>query len=89
MTKRTAPICPGDYSGDGTVLLKAIIDGSGRVQKIGLIKGHPLLIYAAIEAVSQWEYRPYIGNGQPVEVETTVSLTLHCHRKVDFERPYR
>ena len=39
-----------------------------------LVSGHPMLVPAAIEAVKQWRYRPYLLNGAPVEVETTITV---------------
>jgi protein TonB len=62
----------------GTVLLQAEISKEGTIQNLRLISGHPMLAPAAIEAVKQWRYKPYILNGEPVEVETqiTVNFTL-------------
>jgi periplasmic protein TonB len=62
----------------GTVLLQAEISKTGDIQNLRLISGHPMLAPAAIEAVKQWKYRPYILNGEPVDVETqiTVNFTL-------------
>jgi len=60
----------------GVVLLKAIIDKEGNVANLQLISGHPALAPAAIEAVKQWKYRPYQLNGEPVEVETTVTVNF-------------
>ncbi len=60
----------------GTVTLKATIDKSGAVHTIQLISGHPMLAPAAIEAVHQWQYKPYTLNGQPVEVETNVLVNF-------------
>jgi len=62
----------------GTVLLQAEISKNGDIENLRLISGHPMLAPAAIEAVKQWKYRPYILNGEPVEVETqiTVNFTL-------------
>jgi protein TonB len=62
----------------GSVLLQAEISKDGTIQNLRLISGHPMLAPAAIEAVKQWRYRPYILNGEPVEVETqiTVNFTL-------------
>jgi protein TonB len=62
----------------GSVLLQAEISKDGSIQNLRLISGHPMLAPAAIEAVKQWKYRPYILNGEPVEVETqiTVNFTL-------------
>lgn len=58
----------------GSVVLKAIIDKEGNIKDLQLVSGHPLLVPAAIDAVKQWRYRPYLLNGQPVEVETTVTV---------------
>ena len=41
-----------------------------------MVSGHPLLVRAAIEAVRQWRYRPYVLNGEPVEVETQVTVNF-------------
>jgi len=62
----------------GQVLLQAEISKDGTIQNLRLISGHPMLTSAAIEAVKQWRYKPYILNGEPVEVETqiTVNFTL-------------
>jgi protein TonB len=62
----------------GSVLLQAEISKDGTIQNLRLISGHPMLAPAAIEAVKQWRYKPYILNGEPVEVETqiTVNFTL-------------
>lgn len=63
---------------EGTVVLHALISREGNVESLQVISGHPLLAGAALDAVRQWRYRPYVLNGQPVEVETqvTVNFTL-------------
>jgi periplasmic protein TonB len=58
----------------GDVVLKAIIDKDGNIQDLQLVSGHPMLVPVAINAVRQWRYRPYLLNGQPVEVETTITV---------------
>ena len=62
----------------GTVVLRAIISRDGRIENLQVLNGHPMLVQAAIDAVRQWRYRPYILNDQAVEVETqiTVNFTL-------------
>ncbi|HJT70484.1 MAG TPA: TonB family protein [Terriglobales bacterium] len=62
----------------GSVILAAIIGKDGSIQNLHVISGHPLLTQAALDAVKQWKYRPYILNGEPVEVDTqvTVNFTL-------------
>lgn len=62
---------------EGPVVLDVYIDNSGAVEKVDLISGHPLLAPAAIEAVKQWRYRPYVyGNPAPVETTATLIFTL-------------
>ena len=60
----------------GQVVLTAIISKAGDVQNVTLISGHPMLVPAALEAVRLWQYRPYMLNGEPVEVETTITVTF-------------
>jgi len=58
----------------GNVVLKAIISKEGTIEDLTLVSGHPMLVPSAIDAVRQWRYRPYLLNGQPVEVETTITV---------------
>lgn len=58
----------------GTVVLDAQISATGAVENLMLISGHPMLTAAAIEAVKQWRYRPYVINGNPVAVTSMVRL---------------
>jgi protein TonB len=58
----------------GDVVLSAVIDANGQIQNLQLVSGHPMLVPAAISAVRQWRYKPYLLNGQPVEVETTITV---------------
>lgn len=62
----------------GSVVLAAVIGKDGSIQNLHVLSGHPLLTQAALEAVKQWRYKPYILNGEPVEVDTqvTVNFTL-------------
>ena len=60
----------------GTVVLKALIDTNGDVEDLTLVSGHPLLAPAALEAVKQWKYKPYLLNGQPVKVETQIMVNF-------------
>jgi len=56
----------------GDVILRIIISPEGKVISLKAVSGHPILIQAALDAVKQWEYRPFILNGNPARVETTV-----------------
>ncbi len=60
----------------GVVVLTAIIDKDGNIQNLRLVSGHPMLAPAAIDAVKHWRYKPFLLNGQPVEVETTVTVNF-------------
>src|SRR5579859_3296526 len=60
----------------GTVILQAQISKDGNIENLQLVSGHPMLAPAAIEAVKQWKYKPYLLNGEPVEVETTVQVNF-------------
>jgi periplasmic protein TonB len=60
----------------GSVILHAIIDKDGRVAQLEVVSGHPLLVQAALDAVKQWRYKPTQLNGDPVEVDTTITVTF-------------
>jgi protein TonB len=60
----------------GTVELRAIISKTGTIENLVVVSGHPMLVKAAIEAVRQWRYRPYLLNGDPIEVETSVTVNF-------------
>ena len=58
----------------GEVVLQAVIGKDGRIENLHALSGNPLLVKAALDAVQQWRYRPYLLNGQPVEVETQITV---------------
>ncbi len=58
----------------GVVRLNAVIGKDGTVEQLSVASGHPLLIRAAVDAVSQWRYRPTLLNGEPVEVITQIDV---------------
>jgi protein TonB len=60
----------------GPVILSALISRGGTIENLRLVSGHPMLVQAAIDAVRQWRYRPYLLNGEPVEVETQVTVNF-------------
>ena len=62
----------------GGVLLQAVIGKDGTIRQLQVVSGHPMLVQSALEAVRQWRYKPYLLNGEPVEVDTqvTVNFTL-------------
>jgi len=60
----------------GPVVLKAVIAPDGSVESLELISGHPLLVNAAMDAAKQWHYKPYLINGVPAEVQTTITVNF-------------
>jgi protein TonB len=64
---------------NGVVVLTAIIGKDGNVERLQLVSGNPLLAPAAIDAVKQWHYKPFLLNGQPIEIETTVTVNFQVH----------
>jgi protein TonB len=76
---RVEPIYPAIAKAarvQGTVVLAAVIGKDGTIQNLHVVSGHPLLQGAAMDAVKQWKYRPYILNGEPVEVDTQVIVNF-------------
>jgi periplasmic protein TonB len=59
---------------EGTVQLHAIIARNGRITALEVVSGHPLLVQSALDAVRQWRYHPTVLDGEPVEVETTITI---------------
>jgi protein TonB len=60
----------------GQVVLAAIISKEGTIQHLQVLSGHPMLVKAALEAVTQWRYRPYVLNDQVIEVETQITVNF-------------
>jgi bla regulator protein BlaR1 len=60
----------------GAVVLGAIIGKTGDVENLQIVSGHPQLAPAAIEAVKQWKYKPYLKNGEPTEVKTQITVNF-------------
>jgi protein TonB len=62
------------------VVLEATISKSGSIENLRVVSGQAMLRQAALDAVSQWRYRPYLLNGEPVAVETTVNVVFNLQR---------
>jgi|SRR5271155_971782 len=78
-----APIYPpeaGRARIEGTVVLQAVIDKDGTVRDVRVQSGPTLLAQAAMDAVKQWRYRPYLLNGEPVEVDSQITITFNLSR---------
>ena len=65
---------------EGAVVLMAVIGKDGSVQDVRVESGLPLLAQAAIDAVRQWRYRPYLLNGEPVEVDSRITINFTLSR---------
>ena len=63
----------------GTVVLAAVISKQGTIQHLQVLSGHPMLVPAALDAVSQWRYRPYVLNGEIIEVETQITVNFRLN----------
>jgi TonB family protein len=61
---------------EGTVTLGAVIDKNGDVGQLSVVSGPTLLIPAALEAVRQWKYKPYLLNGEPLAMQTHVAVSF-------------
>jgi TonB family protein len=80
--KKVQPKYPKDARKNrvqGTVVLQARISKTGDVADLRVISGDELLVPAAIKAVEQWKYRPYLLKGQPIEVQTRITLNFTLH----------
>ena len=69
----------GQAQAQGTVVLKEVVDQNGKVEGVRLVEGNATLATAAIQAVKQWRYRPYVRDGKAQPFQTIVI--------VDFQRP--
>src|ERR1700680_70645 len=84
LVKKVEPDYPHDAKAagvEGDVVFRIIIGTDGKVQEIHLRRGKPLLIKAAAKAVSKWQYRPYMFNGNAVEVETFATVRFRLPSK--------
>jgi protein TonB len=77
LKRRIEPIYPPlaiQIHKEGRVELHAIIDTDGRIQSLQIVEGDPLFYSSAMAAVQQWIYKPTFLNGQPVQVDTTITV---------------
>jgi TonB family protein len=79
LIKKVRPVYPAEAKAarvQGTVEFTAIISKEGTVRSLQLVRGHPLLVDAARDAIMQWQYRPMLLNGQPVAVRTDIIINF-------------
>ena len=85
-----APVYPQeakDHRIQGTVVLKAVIDKEGNVEHLNVVSGPKELMQSALDAVSQWKYKPYLLNGEPTEVETTINVNYSLDNATPSSSP--
>jgi protein TonB len=58
----------------GRVVIDVVIDRSGNLRAISAVSGPPLLAQSAISSVKQWSFKPYVVDGQPIEVESQIFM---------------
>lgn len=61
---------------EGTVIVEAVISRTGTIESAHVLSGPPMLQRAALDAVQQARYRPFLLNGQPTDVQTTVTVVF-------------
>jgi hypothetical protein len=79
--RQVAPVFPRDPWNNrviGEAVMKVVIGRDGRVQEIKPVSGHPAVLESAMAAVRQWVYRPFLLNGEPVEVETQIVVNFNA-----------
>jgi len=62
------------------VELVGVLGVDGHIRELRAVRGHPLLIDAALAAVRQWVYAPTLLNGQPVEVQAPIQVNFILNR---------
>lgn len=70
------PVIARNMNLSGEVRLRALIGTDGAIKRVDVISGSPILARAAVEAVLQWRYKPTLLSGEPVEVETYITVTF-------------
>ena len=75
--KPTYPAIAKAAHQSGTVVLQATISKTGTIEGLKVISGNAMLQGAALDAVRQWRYKPYMLNGDPVEVDTTINVVFN------------
>jgi TonB family protein len=79
LLRRVQPVYPPEARRlrlQGSVILEANIAEDGQIQDLKLVSGHPVLAQAAMDAVRQWRYSPYLLNGQPIRKQTRININF-------------
>ncbi len=83
LIKKTLPVYPPLGKAlriEGVVVLQAMISKAGTIENLQVVSGPAMLQQSALDAVERWRYRPYLLNGEPVEVQTTVNVIFTLGR---------
>lgn len=59
---------------EGTVALEATISEEGKVEKVDIVSGSPMLTRTAADALKAWRFKPFLEDGKPVKVQAPVSF---------------
>jgi TonB family protein len=77
LISKVDPVYPDEAKAahvQGAVVLRAVIAKDGTIKRLTYVSGPPPLVVSAIDAVQQWKYKAYLLNGEPTEVETTITV---------------
>ncbi len=79
LLKKVDPIYPGNIQGTakaGVVVIRVVVGKLGTIESLHVLSGDRILYAAALNAVKQWQYKPYLQNGVPVAFQTTISINF-------------
>lgn len=77
LVRKVAPVYPPlakELRLQGKVVVQVVISKAGAVESVRVLSGHPMLVQAAVDTVKQWQYKPFVVDGQPVAVRTEVEV---------------
>ena len=92
LISRPDPVYPAEAKEkriQGAVVLKAVISKEGTVENLQVVSGPTELVRSALDAVRQWTYKPYLLNGEPIEVETTITINYSFGGELSEAEPKR
>ncbi len=79
LIRKVQPVYPQNAKSmrlEGPVDMEAVIDREGKITNLKVLKGQPVLARAAVDAVRQWRYKPYYLDGEPVEIQTQITVVF-------------
>jgi TonB family protein len=90
LISKVDPVYPQDAKDarvQGAVVLRAIISKTGTIRDLQVVSGPPELTDSAKDVVNQWRYKPYLLNGEPTEVETTITVNYSLEGSAESHEP--